>query len=547
MEINSDHTSTAYELRLPQRIEIFEYSKEKFISLAATMSECSEDHHQLKEVASYLEDRKATTMVFELYIDRHYLDEHKFYHSTRLDPPGHVTARLHFFDNDVSETLLPDAKTLLFSSKKKRRKIEYSYSKAYIGFTVIRPSLTPIGRTLFTNKTIEYLPKCRCHLLGIELTFRASAFSQQDSTVSSCATTSAWSALYHWCRREGYRTPTPYTVARRATEHSHELGRQFPSPGLTSGQLAASLVANGFPPLILDVEHKRAQETATIVSIYTRSGIPVILLLKKPGEKNRVGHAVIAYATDAPSLRYPKQQSDSLGTSGSDKKATKKCQTTQPRLIPGDCRQFTVHDDRLGPYIDVEFDPKKPFVQLTRVGDDSPKIDETHTERTSRVDCEIDTDSNSAKDEAGKFGIWQIHTIHVPLYPKIRATAYELIQMAKAAVEYLPEKLGIDLNPCSVDIFYCHSGSYFRKHFPQDINQREIVFFLTQSFFSRYIAVTRFFEGSDWQVDLLWDVTHKLSDDDNMNDWAVVGLLTSSDIDRDKVYALAQIWKCPFI
>jgi hypothetical protein len=436
----------------------------------------ADEPDQLRYLASYLRkgDTRARSMVIEApYVDRHYLEEFAGYYATKLHPPRSHATRIHFFgvelDSRKLDGRLKDAVAAYDAACK-------ALSDVYLGFVVVRPiPSAPIGRTLLRPYTDR---KSRCftsairtphdvHLAGLTLKVNAVPFQQQDQAVGACATTAIWSSLARAMRGDGNRATTPLAVTAAASKYA-VTGRVLPATaGLEVGQMLAAIREFGYSPHVLKPAEGDHALFLLALKCYLRSGIVVVLRVQAKDEE---GHAVacvgfresdddetVANVT----LRLPNQ----LSLSGT-----------------GLSRVY-VHDDRLGAYARAK---------LTLPAKRQPSI------RIDPLEPGYDHLTGPAMIQ---------HAI-VPLYPKIRLTAEDLIGFAGEFLPLARRLAGPSLrDTVTIDVSFRLSGRYLGDLYGRGLPPERVVRIAKGAVFSRYVGVVEFRTSEGWLLDVIFDTT----------------------------------------
>jgi hypothetical protein len=425
---------------------------------------------QVKYLSSYLqhEDVGARTILVEHeYVDRHWLEEYSNYYSTLLSPPRVKATRLHFFD--VAWTL-EEFKRLLSESMEAPG--DSTLNGHYLGFAVIRPLPgAPIGRTVLRpyrkNTDRCFAPAelvHRVHLAGLTLELEGLPFQQQDQGVAACATTALWSALTKVIRTDGGRAPTPFAVTKAAIDRKVQ-ARAFPATaGLDLDQTASAVQAFDYQPHVFQSADD-PDAFFLALKIYLRSGIPVVVRAKvEDGDLHAltlVGFREVAGDAAAPGQMLQIGKPD------------------RPRLSARGIKQWYAHDDRLGPYARLGFDADGFKLKLLPSSGGFPHLQ-------------------------SPMSFWEAI---VPLYPKLRLTAEELIEF------------GVDLAPTiaflakaapgqlSVEPFFVLGGEYIRRLRSRPLARERVVRLCMSLTLSRYVGVISWFLAGEWIVDVVYDTT----------------------------------------
>lgn len=426
---------------------------------------------QVNYLASYLshpEIDAKTILVEAPYVDRHWLEEYSHYYATLLQPPPVKATRLHFFDEAWT---LEDVMQLL--AERIDRPADRTIDEHYLGFSVIRPlPAAPIGRTILRPYSKE---KVRCfaaaslrnrvHLGGLTLEVEGLPFQQQDQGVAACATTAIWSALAKTLRGDGGRAPTPFAVTKAATDHQVQ-ARSFPATaGLDLDQMATAIHAFGYQPHVFRPP-RQSDEFSLALKTYLRSGIPVVMRAKA---KDADLHALTLVGfrewtdKDEPALQ-------ALEIAG-------KVSIRSKGVV-----RWYAHDDRLGPYARLGLAEGGATLQLMP----------------------------SSAGFAGLTAPMTLYDAIVPLYPKLRLTAEELIQFSldlAPLVKRLMGNSGASEEDLLVEPRFMLGGEYLHSLHSLPMETRRKVDICTKLVMSRYVGVLSWFLGGEWILDAVYDTT----------------------------------------
>jgi len=427
---------------------------------------------QSKYLASYLSNMEsgAHTLIVETpYVDRYFLEEYTHYYSTTLHPPKPKATRFHFFknrfDKDDLDIFLNEAATGYYPEVCER------LSSNYLGFTVVRPlPCAPIGRTILATFKSDNQDRCfalppspyTVHLAGLKLSVTGIPFQQQEQAVGACATTAIWSALSRIVRTDGGRAPTPFAVTEAATKNVI-WDRAFPAAsGLKDEQVIEAIRHFGYSPLLVEPKDE-AEMFALVLKCYVRSGIPVIL---KIYEKDNV-----VEAHDVTVVGFSEFDSD-----------REEDLITLNFLKSRRIRRIYVHDDRLGPYARAE---------IVSHGKD--------------LWMKYAPNKKGFEDFAKDMAIW--HAI-VPLYPKLRLTALNLIEIANGLLPIINAVVGVkSTRDVRFNSYFTLSGDYLRDFFLSGFPTHKKKALATTCVLSRYIGIIEFSIGDSVIFHVICDTT----------------------------------------
>lgn len=479
-------------------------------------------YRQLHYVEKYAADLGCQCVVVESrYIDRDYMEDHSVFYSKSLHPYQNFCRRLHFFV-DKHEAIKAQLDQLVEQGIAKGltafREACLAFSRSqYLGFCVFKPLPgSPIGRTVMrpfpeeptTAKDFKRCFDCvrsyTVHLLGAELTVKGLAFQQQDVGVSACATTAMWSALQKIRDHEDIATVTPAQITALASRYSLPFGRSMPSEGLSIDQMCQAIQALGVSPSLFRVE-RMAEARGYLFSAIKSGFAPVLVLRKGSGS-----HAV---AVAGMKVRVPH---------------VPEAVVSEIDDVACDLLALYVHDDRRGPYLRANLEPK----------DDRP-----HLVIPSRTE-------GDAEPEA-----WTLTHILVPMHPKIRLALSGLTECAIDIVTTL-HRLRETVNKTrprtipdasiSFDRWILRSHKYIESLFvgvPAALANR-VSEACRRINFSRYVGVVRVSSAYLDPIDILIDTTSTLK---NAH---CVGVVAPSRSLRWTVHfaeTLSRLYRCPLV
>lgn len=285
------------------------------------------EKRQIGYAYKYLNDLGAKSILLEFkYLDKDYLEDYSQYYVRSFGNNGHKCARLHFFAEEVDHGRLDQI--LAKGNEKEITKLQ----NAYLGFVVIKPlPKTFVGKTCLKNyssiNTVGGMKRClskkyKVDLFGISLSVNSIAFQEQDQVVSACATTAIWTALHALPKRDVRSVPACSIITTHAINHITGSSNSFPNRGLTNVQILRSLDYEGLRHHEFNIQTDTKENFLEVVRSHIDSGFPLILGVdvydpaKKPGQKNKGGHAITILGYD----------------------------------LTNDASSIYVHDDRMGPF-----------------------------------------------------------------------------------------------------------------------------------------------------------------------------------------------------
>lgn len=456
---------------------------------------------QVLFLAAHLKSLGASSLLIEThYVDRHYVEEVGLYYSRCLGFSGNACARIHAFTGlGEGRDLHEDGRLselLRLASQEGPARVEELLQPAYLGYVVVRPQPSvPIGRSVLKPpeiaNTVWAQSEYGAHVMGLSLRVHGLAFQQQDRAVGACATTAVWTALQQTCKREADRPPTPSAITQAAVRYQGPVGRILPSSGLTMGQICEAFRSFEFPPDVFDVRGDPKLFKLQL-NAYLRSGIPVLLAIRGPGG----GHAVTVVGFKSLSGGPP-------AYSAAGRSIT---------CLNLGFDEIYVHDDRIGPYARAE-------IQEVKVS-------------SKRSLCLTLWDEKKIFEKA------VIHTAAAPLYPKLRSTAFELLE---ASLYLLPAFKAATAGGkrLAVELFFQRSGDYLTELYRLPADAQRLSSFQRRVALSRYVGVSRWYQGNELVLDAIWDTTDTLREETLVQQFWL-GLVAFRATDYDTIDLIAD-------
>lgn len=235
-------------------------------------------------ILEYVELLGAKTIIAEKkYLDVDYRSEFVNFYAKAFRRFKSLSTRLHFFARRLNRSAIP-----FFLPDQEH----------YLGYCVLRP--VPdfrVSRTMLKGPNGKGVKICnaisRVNLFGYTYDAVGMPFMQQDAQVGACAQAATWMALRHMHLKGEVGLVLPYDITDRATK-IFSFGRELPSTGITTDQIAEAIRSSGLAPLYYpkpggenSIDKWRPRE---ILYRYLDSGVPVILALESKG----IDHAVVA-------------------------------------------------------------------------------------------------------------------------------------------------------------------------------------------------------------------------------------------------------------
>ncbi len=323
---------------------------------------------QAENVLNYLNEgeiKTNTAIIEKEYIDKDYLLDYAGFYSRSFEKIDKFTERIHFFSGKFDQDVFED---VLENYNKENKNIIENLGE-YNGFVVLKPlsinlNKKPskmIGRSLLRplpEKVINstdlrkfIFSEYKLSLYGLDLCIKSLPFQVQDRAVSACATVSLWIANSQLANL--FQTPrlSPLEVTKRATRLIGE-ARSLPNAGLTPQQMFAFLESIALDFEVVSPYELRSEypEINTVVpdtvKIFIDENFPIIatLLLIKYKNKKYLKKNYKINDDDIAILDY------------------------HAAVISGyrednehNLNMLYVHDDEIGPYIEVESSTGEDF------------------------------------------------------------------------------------------------------------------------------------------------------------------------------------------
>lgn len=266
------------------------------------------DSYQAKYIDSYLKIFKAKSYIIEnYYIDKDYLIDYSNFYARSFDVDDKHTKRVHFFSDDISSDRLKEIMN-------KFEPNEYdSFKNAYLGFLVLRPIKDKLGRYYIGRTLLKTYPEkdgderryylfqeYPVSLFGVSLSVKTLPFIAQDSAVGGCATSACWVALHPLHTLFGVQKCAPSELTELSITFPN-IGRNYPSTGLTIFQMKSQFNALGLETEIINVLNRKMCKLYTInddivadaVKAFNNLGLPVIAVLQLLKNGKEDYHAVV--------------------------------------------------------------------------------------------------------------------------------------------------------------------------------------------------------------------------------------------------------------
>lgn len=428
-------------------------------------------------------------LIEEKYIDKDYLKDYANYYARCFVSYGHECKRVHFFKSKLDKTHFD---RILFDSKKENKLVE-RIQKSYLGFMVIKPIPTPIGKTCLqiypesNNRKYPAIRDYSVNLYGISLNVKSLAYQEQDGTVAVCASSALWSAAQKTSSLFQHRLPSPSEITKLSTSQT-SFSRNFPNNGLSAEQLGVGISKLGLEPQIYQTLDSRFSKM--IIYAYLKAGIPVIagVSLFEMQEKDKKINLKL-YGEHAVTIAGYSFEDGEKEISISNEIILKSSSLTK----------IFCHDDQLCPFARMKFDKK-----FYKNGD-------------SATNQMLDTSWKSLESDLPI--IARMDTIIVPLYNKVRIsilTIFGIINaleiqfqgMYEKVNEILEGKLKIKNAPISWDIHLSDVNTLKKELVavsPSEIESNKVE--ILKHPLPKYMWRATAFIGSKKEFEILFDAT----------------------------------------
>lgn len=244
-------------------------SKESYEKLYDIVEPGLIDAEVIKRLQRYLDSKCDEIQVEYPYYDDDYLSTYYIHYSQKLRAYDKMCCRLHILKEGE-----------------------------YYGYVTLRPIAkgTKIGKTFLKPELLVKEPAYlilhtfRAHIVGNEYKIRSFPWKSQETDISVCAHTAAWSVIRYFGNR--FRNYSDATIGELVQHIKNDWGRKTPSLGLTPVQVSDLFKDYGFSPLILE----RGDNFLNELIAYIESGIPVVgFLYPIKHAISIIGHGEIDY------------------------------------------------------------------------------------------------------------------------------------------------------------------------------------------------------------------------------------------------------------
>jgi len=439
--------------------QILLYSDEnliKALTLFVSEEKLVERNH-FKYFQNYLGDEDGigakTILIEHDYISKAYLIDYSNYYSTCFQDYGRKCKRVHFFNESFDEKKLEKE---LLSSKSD------FLNNHYLGYIVIKPLPDSIiGPTLLKTYDEErndgkkrYYPGCRpykVHLFGREFEINSLAYQEQDTIVAACASVAIWSAFHKTSNLFDTNLPSPSEITKQAGNLFLNYGRTFPNPGLDIGQICKAIESVGLVSEVLFSKRFLSEIflAKRLVYAYSKAGLPVLLFMEMDDGN---GHLITINGHSDISVERNKSKEISL--------------------YADDIEKFYAHDDQIGPFARIKF-------------------------------LESDKVETSWWDDNGNTMEGAIHSVIVPVYPKIRIKFQDVFDKV-SLIDIILFRSNLFQEEIEWDIYLIESNAYKNDILEGESGIKKRLIF---KHYPRYIWVARAMVKKVVLFDFIYDST----------------------------------------
>lgn len=230
-------------------------------------------------------------------LDEHVIDVLKNNLGTKCDE---IIVEYPYYDMDYLSTFYIHYSQKLKMYEKKCCRLNILKAEEYYGYIVLRPTVegTKLGKTLIDpriliNETAFIaLYNFKAHIAGNVMTINSFPWKSQETDISVCAHTSAWTILRYFGNR--FKNYADTTIGTIVNSTNNDWGRKTPSIGLTPVQVSDIFKKYNFSPLILQCEKVANDQFIDEIMAYIESGIPMVgFLYPKRHSVSIIGHGLI--------------------------------------------------------------------------------------------------------------------------------------------------------------------------------------------------------------------------------------------------------------
>lgn len=429
--------------------------------------EIKEKHFHYKYFLEYFSQNgndypSPQTIIIEFnYLSKAFLYDYSSYYSLCFgDKYSSLCKRLHFFKSKFSES------DFIFDLTHPTKESKFLKNDYYLGYIVIKdlPNVI-IGSTVIKpyptveDKIRNYptIRKYNVNIFGKEFELESTAFQEQDSVVSACATSALWMAFHKTSEIFQTPLPSPSEITKSAGNLYITAGRLFPNLGLDHTQ-----IGNVIDSIGLEFELRNSDELLTDINYYKsfiyaylKAGIPVLLGI----EIESIGRHLITITG------YRENQTAFENKSSISLYAEK-------------IERFYAHDDQVGPYSRLGFDQNANKV----------------------ITSWWKNEDGTIKYKA------QVISVFVPLYHKIRINFENILEQIKVFDYYLYMRLSKSFEVVW-DVFLAFSNKYKENYSEIAGSNADLIHKVRFHSLPKHIWIARAFVSNSPIIEFVFDST----------------------------------------
>lgn len=232
-------------------------------------------------------------------VDESVIQKLKKYLGTNCDE---IRVEFPYYDGDYLSTYYIHYSQKLKSYEKTCCRLHILLEEEYYGYITLRPTVegTKMGKTfinpeiLVKDKAYLALNKFKAHISGNEMDINSFPWKSQQTDISICAHTAAWTVIRYFGNK--FKNYADTTIGEIVECTKNDWGRKTPSLGLTPVQVSDLMKEYHFSPLILQNEKEINNEFIDEVMAYVESGLPMIgFLYPIRHAVSIIGHGAVNY------------------------------------------------------------------------------------------------------------------------------------------------------------------------------------------------------------------------------------------------------------
>ncbi|MCR4637430.1 MAG: hypothetical protein K5754_14500 [Butyrivibrio sp.] len=250
------------------------------------------------EITKNSDYKKLLDVVSSTHINKDVVNDCKKFIGTKADT---ILIEYPYYDNEYLSTFYSHYSQKFKKFPKECYRIHFEKGDEYLGCTVLRPTpeKTKFGKTFLNPKVVIkgeaylMLGKINLHIYGTPQEIEVFPWKRQETDISCCAHTAAWTILKYYGNK--YHNYLDTTIGSVVEKVHNDWGRKTPSLGLTPNQVSDVLKEYGFSPIIIEGGQVERQDE---LLAYIESGIPMVGFINLSPKNHAVsviGHGEIDY------------------------------------------------------------------------------------------------------------------------------------------------------------------------------------------------------------------------------------------------------------